>query len=223
MRLWLLTTLSSDTSALNNTQVKLDDSIIPTVTNFIAAHPRLAQGLFDLSGRVEGFGHGIGQGEVLLYFIYNDVQLGTNVSSIDIHVSGIPYLEVKTARKQGGDEWVDFRLGTDEFTASHRLMLQVVEVLIRLDAKGKVLAPENFGNIPKSMLNTLRKHAPKALAAAEEAYFAKLFSGRVGSKRFLFFDKATRLPIYYGKLKREQLTLERFSAGQAKLTFNPLA
>lgn len=199
-----------------------DDDLVPTITNFIAAYPSLSAKLFDTHGHIPELGSGIGKGELILYFLYDDVTLGGNVSSIDVHVSGIPYLEVKAARRQG-DVWADFRLGTDEFMASHELLVRVVKVLLRLDQRGKVAAPEHLGNIPKSLLDELRRLQPAALAAAEEAYYDKLFKGRVGSKRFLFFDTKTRLPVYYGKLERPMLTLERFSAGQTKLIFNPLA
>ena len=199
-----------------------DRDLVATITNFIASYPSFSKRLFDISGQVEGYGHGIGRGELLIYFIYDDVTLGASTSSIDVHVSGIPYVEVKCARKRQ-DVWTDFRLGTDEWTASHHLLGHDVSQVIRLDSKYKLIAPENLGNIPKSMLDKMRRLSPKSMKAAEEAYYERLFGGRIGSKSFLFFDSDTRLPIYYGKLSRPQLSLERFSAGQAKLLFNPLA
>jgi hypothetical protein len=223
LRSKLLSKIAHDDSPLAGTHQRLEDhDLVATVTNFIASYPTFSKKLFNVSGQVDGFGHGIGRGELLVYFIYDNVTLGASTSSIDVHVSGIPYVEVKCARKRQ-DVWADFRLGTDEWTASHHLLGHVVSQVIRLDSKAKLIAPENLGNIPKSMLDEMRRLSPKSMKAAEEAYYDKLFSGRIGSKRFLFFDSDTRLPIYYGKLSREQLFLERFSAGQAKLLFNPLA
>jgi hypothetical protein len=98
----------------------------------------------------------------------------------------------------------------------------VVELMLKLEAKGQMSVPEHFGNIPKQMLAEVRKLSPKAMRSMEETYFAKLFSGRVGSKRFLFFDTETTLPVYYGKLEPLQLRLDRFSGGQTKLLFNPM-
>lgn len=198
-----------------------DDDLVPQVTNFMAAYPSLANKLFDIHGHIPELGSGIGKGELIIYFLYDDVTLGGNVSSIDVHVSGLPYLEVKAARRQG-EVWADFRLGTDEFMASHELLAKVVKLLLRADQRGQVVAPEHLGNIPKSLLDELRRLSPAAMLAAEESYYDKLFKGRVGSKRFLFFDTQTRLPVFYGLMARPMLKLERFSAGQTKLLFNPL-
>ena len=223
LRRKLLDRLQHDDAPLASVLPKLEDSdLVATVTNFIASYPSFSKRLFDISGQVDGFGHGIGRGELLVYFIYDDVTLGASTSSIDVHVSGIPYVEVKCARKRQ-EVWTDFRLGTDEWTASHHLLGHIVSQVIRLDAKDKLIAPENLGNIPKSMLDEIRRLSPKSIKAAEEAYYERLFNGRIGNKSFLFFDSDTRLPIYYGKLSGSQLALERFSAGQAKLLFNPLA
>lgn len=198
-----------------------DDDFLPIVTNFIAAHPTFARELFNISGAVPGLGTGIGKGEAIIYFIYDNVTLGGLSSSIDVHVSGIPYVEVKAARNLGNGIWADFRLGTDEFTASHRLLYHVVELMLQLEAKGKLVVPEHYGNIPKTMFDTLCSLAPRQTKRLFDDYFAKLFSGRIGSKRYLFFDIDSVLPVYYGRLERSQLRFERFSAGQAKLLFNP--
>lgn len=224
LRQQLLHRLGHDETPLSLTLPRLDDETLVTdITHFTAAYPSFSKRLFNICGQVDGFGHGIGKGELLVYFLYDDVTLGASTSSIDVHCSGIPYVEVKVARRKPNGVWADFRLGTDEWTASHHLLGHVVEQVIRLDAKSKLVAPEHLGNIPKSMLDELRRLSPKATRAAEEAYYERLFAGRIGSKRFLFFDSDTRLPIYYGKLKRAQLSLERFSSGQAKLLFDPLA
>lgn len=224
LRRELLTRVSHDDSPLKSTVARFDgDHLVTTITNFIADYPAFSKRLFNIHGAVEGFGHGIGKGELLIYFIYDDVTLGASTSSIDVHVNGIPYVEVKVAHRRPNNVWVDFRLGTDEWTASHHLLGTVVREVLRLDQKSKVIAPENLGNIPKSLLDEVRRLSPKVMARAEEEYYAKLFSGRIGTKRFLFFDSLTRLPIYYGKLSRPQLSLERFSAGQAKLLFDPMA
>jgi hypothetical protein len=211
-----------DMSCLHHTvPILTDEGLVTEVTNFIAAYPSLAAKLFDMHGHVPEIGSGIGKGELIIYFLYDDVTLGGNISSIDVHVHGIPYLEIKAARRLG-EVWADFRLGTDEFTASHELLLKVVKLMLRHDQRGSVVAPEHLGNIPKSLLDELRRLSPAAMLAAEETYYEKLFNGRVGSKKFLFFDTSTRLPVFYGKLSRPMLKLERFSSGQTKLLFDPL-
>jgi len=198
-----------------------DDDLVPTIANFTAAYPALARKLFDMHGNVPGLGSGIGRGEVLIYFLYDEVTLGGTTSSIDIHVNGVPYFEVKAAWDRGNGIWADFWLGTDEFTACHRFLHQVVHLMLQEESKGNIVMPEHFGNLSKHALDKMRTLMPRAMKRAEEDYFKKLFSGRVGSKKFLFFDTKTMLPVYYGKLERMQLQLERFSAGHTKLIFNP--
>lgn len=199
----------------------LDESkIIEDIVNFSARFPKLSEKLFDHSGHVQGIGTALGKGELLLYFIYDNVTLGGNSSSIDIHMNGVPYFEVKVAKKSV-DSWVDFRLGADEFVAGHQLLGRVVELALKQEAKGKFVMPENFSNFPKSKLEELRLLNPKAMKIIEELYFERLFTGRVGSKSFLFFDIVTRLPFFYGKLSRSIVELERLSQGQSRLMFNP--
>ncbi len=199
----------------------LDESkIIEDIVNFSAKFPSLSAKLFDYSGHVAGIGTALGKGELLLYFIYDNVTLGGNSSSIDVHMNGVPYFEVKVAKQIAGS-WVNFRLGTDEFVAGHHLLGRVVEIALRQEVKGKFIMPENFSNFSKSKLEELRVLSPKAMKAAEELYFERLFAGRVGSKSFLFFDTATRMPFFYGKLSRSVVELERLSQGQSRLMFTP--
>lgn len=215
--------LRGDASDVATYPKLVDDELVTALTNFIAAHPSLSKKLFNHNGEVPHLGRGIGKGEVLVYYVFDDVTLGGTSSSIDVHVSGIPYLEVKCAKRRASHVWADFRLGADEWMASHHLLERIVSIILKLDAKGKLTAPENFGNIPKSMLDRVKELAPKAWKAAEDEYYKRLFDGRCGHKRFLFFDIDTRLPIYYGKLNREQLSIERFSSGQVRLIFDPTA
>lgn len=202
------------------TPVLTDDDLIPVLMNFIAAFPAFSRKLFTMHGTIDDLGSGIGRGEVLIYFIFDDVTLGGTTSSIDIHVTGIPYLEVKAVNRSG-QNWVDLRLGTDEFMASHHLLYRVVQLLLKHERKGSITVPEHFGNIPKSTLDKLRSLSAKAMKTAEEDYFNRLFNGKVGTKRYIFFDIETMLPIYIGRLERVQLQLDRFSMGQTKLLFNP--
>lgn len=218
---WIAELNDGDAEPLNFVvPVLTDDDLIPAIMNFIAAFPAFSRKLFSIHGTVDELGCGIGRGEVLIYFIFDDVTLGGTTSSIDIHVSGIPYLEVKAVNRQG-KTWVDLRLGTDEFMASHQLLYQVVQLLLKHERKGNLTVPEHFGNIPKSTLEKLRGLGAKAMKTAEENYFDRLFNGKVGLKRYIFFDIETMLPIYHGRLERMQLQLDRFSMGQTKLLFNP--
>lgn len=217
---WKLEQTAGTEEALLWTKPLVGSNVIEDVVNFSAKFPALSHKLFDYSGTIPEIGTALGKGELLLYFLYDNVTLGGNSSSIDIHINGVPYFEVKVARHQG-QAWVDFRLGTDEFVAGHQLIGRVVELALKAEAKGKFVMPENFGNFSKSKLNELRALSAHAMRTAEEQYFKRLFSGRVGSKFFLFFDIVTRLPFYYGKLSRELVELERLSLGQSRLQFYP--
>jgi hypothetical protein len=197
-----------------------EPNLLPTVLNFTAAYPSFSRALFERTGLVKPLGTGIGRGEALLYFIYDNVSLGGTTSNIDIYVSGVPYIEVKAVNRRG-QLWVDLRLGTDEFTASLQLLHGILELMLRQEQKGKLQVPEHYGNIPKSMLDKLKKQCPTPMARLEAEYFARLFNGRAGRKLYLLFDIETMLPIYFGKLEQDQLQLERFSMGQTKLLFNP--
>lgn len=217
---WKVKQCTGSEDALLWTKTLDESNIIEDVINFSARFPALSEKLFSLNGQVDGIGSALGKGELLLYFIYDNITLGGNSSSIDVHIAGVPYFEVKVARQVNGS-WVNFRLGTDEFVAGHQLLGRVVELALRQEAKGKFIIPENLGNFPKSKLEELRTLAPAAMKISEELYFNKLFSGRAGLKSFLFFDNATRLPFFYGKLSRQAVELERLSQGQSRLMFYP--
>lgn len=42
---------------------KIDGMLVPSITNFIAAHPALSRKLFDLHGNVPHLGNRLGRGE----------------------------------------------------------------------------------------------------------------------------------------------------------------
>jgi hypothetical protein len=196
------------------------DELIQDIMNFTAAFPALGKVLFNSAGRIDGIGHGIGCGEMLIYFIYDDVTLGGTTSSIDIHQAGKPVLEIKCARKRG-DTWQDFRLGSDEWMAGNKFLTGLIKLLTDLDNRSLLLLPENLGNIPRSIIEQVCLLEPIGYHNLEETYFTELLRGPMGGKQFLFFDTETRLPIYQGYITRKQLSFERFSGGLAKLQFRP--
>jgi len=102
---WLYQYNKGDQSPLSSTTPTLIDSdIVPQIINFMGEYPSFAQQLFLMSGSIDDLGNGIGKGEVLIYFLVDNVTLGGTSSSIDIHVAGIPYLEDK-AITRSGDNW----------------------------------------------------------------------------------------------------------------------
>ena len=201
-----------------------EDLIVPTITNFIAAHPTFSRKLYDLHGHVPHLGNRIGKGEVLFYFIFNDAELGGSSSSIDVFrvdgVDRLPFLEIKSATREG-DRYLNFFMGMDEVPSSLKFFYRILKLFEKNDKAGKLLLPTNFAHISKSKLEELRSVSPVAYKKAEDHYLTDLIACPIGRKRFLIFDQDTMLPIFFGLLKREQLRIERISGGLTRLSFKP--
>lgn len=195
-------------------------TLLPGLTNFIASYPSLSRELFDLHGSVRPLGTRLGRGEVLVYFIFDDAELGGCSSKIDVLVNGEPHLEIKCAARSG-KRYHSFFLGIDEVQPSLKLFYKLLKLYERNDKRGKLLLPANFANISKSKLTELQQVSPAAYARALNAYFDDLFETPIADRRYLFFDTATGLPVYHGKLSRKQLQLERVSGGLTRLSFKP--
>lgn len=211
---------ADDLSPLSSIQVKLDEELLlPSLINFIAAYPAFSRHLFDLHGHVPHLGSRLGRGEVLVWFLFDDVVLGGSSSSYDIIIDGVPRFEIKCAKKEG-ERYRDFMLGIGEVPASLRFFYRLLKLFEKNDVLGKLPIPQNFANISKSKLEELKQISEVAYKRIEEKYFEELLSGPVCKKKYLIFDKATSYPIYFGYLKREQLKLERVSGGLTRLSFN---
>lgn len=213
-----------DASPLQLTSDLREDMIVPTITNFIAAHPNFSRKLYDLHGHVPNLGNRIGKGEVLFYFIFNNSELGGSSSSIDVFkVDGderVPFLEIKSATREG-DRYLNFFMGMDEVPASLRFFYRVLKLFEKNDRLGKMLLPTNFAHISKSKLEELKSVSPVAYRKAEEHYLTDLINGPIGRKKFLIFDQITMLPIFHGLISRDQLKIERVSGGLTRLSFKP--
>lgn len=198
--------------------------IVPTITNFIAAHPAFSRKLFDYHGNIPHLGNRLGRGEVLFYFIFDDIDLGGSSSSIDVFKveNGVrsPFLEIKCAYLEG-DRYVDFFMGMDEVPASLRFFYRILKIFDKNDRLGKMLLPVNFAHISKTKLEELKTVSPNLYHKAERAYFSDLMNGPIGKKVFVVFDQTTTLPIFHGLMTREQLRIERVSGGLTRLSFKP--
>ena len=197
---------------------------IPTITNFVAAHPAFSRKLFDYHGNVPNLGNRLGRGEVLFYFIFDDIELGGSSSSIDVYkmVDGIkqPFLEIKCATLEG-DRYLNFFMGMDEVPASLKFFYKILRIFEKNDRLGKMMLPTNFAHISKTKIEELKIVSPSLYKKAEEAYFSDLMNGPIGKKVFVIFDQVTMLPIYHGLMVREQLKVERVSGGLTRLSFKP--
>jgi hypothetical protein len=194
--------------------------MIPTVTNFIAAHSSFSRKLFDLHGNVPQLGSRLGRGEVLVYFLFDDVTLGGSSSNVDVFKNGEPYLEIKCATKLE-DRWANFFMGMDEVPASLKFFYKLLKLFEKNDRAGKLALPTSFAHISKSKLDALKKVSQLAYKGAEEEYLDDLMASPIGQKLFLFFDSETSLPFFCGNLTRDQLRIERISGGLTRLSFCP--
>lgn len=199
--------------------------IVPMITNFVAAFPAFSRKLFDYHGNIPHLGNRLGRGEILFYFIFDDIELGGSSSSIDVFkvkADGVktPLLEIKCATREG-DHYLNFLMGMDEVPASLKFFYRILKIFEKNDRLGKMLLPQNFAHISKTKLEELKTVSPALYRRAEEAYFVDLISGPIGKKVFLIYDQATMLPIFHGLLSREQLKIERVSGGLTRLSFKP--
>jgi len=211
-----------DESPLEHTVASLtENNLLSGLLNFVAAYPGFARRLFDTHGHVKGLGTRLGRGEVLVWFIFDDVELGGSSSNHDVVIGGKPVLEIKCARRSG-QRYHSFMLGIDEVPASLKYFYRTLKLFERADRAGRVSLPQHFANISKKKLEELRAAYPAAYRRSEERYLDDLLEhGPVGKKSYLIFDYDTGTPIYLGKLKREQLKIDRVSGGLTRLSFKP--
>lgn len=210
-----------DLSPLKLTHRTLEDEgLVPALVNFVSAHPAFSRKIFDVHGSVHGLGSRLGRGEVLVYFLFDDVALGGSSSNHDVIIGGNPALEIKCARRTG-ESYRSFMLGIDEVPASLNYFYRCLRLFEKADRHGHLPLPQNFANISKSKLESLRGLYPQALQKAEERYYHQLFNGPVGQKKYLFFDYDTALPIFFGKLGPRNLKIDRISGGLTRLSFKP--
>ena len=69
---------------------------------------------------------GLGPGEILLYFLCDDLVLSGFKSQIDASINGIPFAEVKAVRPSNKPDWYyDFRFGVDASEPNHQFLAEV--------------------------------------------------------------------------------------------------
>lgn len=218
---WIAEFNDGDPSPLNHVKEQLDESaLMADLTNFTAAYPRFSKNLFSISGQVESW-HRLGKGEILIYFLYDDVDLGGHSSSVDIHIDGQPLIEVKCAKREGGDKYAHFMLGIDEVPASLKFFMSLLSLFEKMETAGKIIMPERYVNITRLQLDALHDVAPKEYAKLEKKYLKELLSSKVGQKKYIFFDTELGLPFFFGYFTHESLKIDRVSGGLTRLWFAP--
>lgn len=202
-------------------QAKYDsENLVPSIMNFVAAYPAFARKLFDYHGHVPHLGSRLGRGEVLIWYIFDDVKLGGSSSTCDVIVDNKPVLEIKSAKREG-ERYSNFMLGIDEVPASLKLFYKLLKLFEKNERLGKLMIPQNFANLSKRKLEELKKVNPTPFRKAIDRYLDDLMASPIGEKEYLIFDQATALPVYHGHFKKEQLRVERVSGGLVRFSFLP--
>lgn len=104
--------------------VKSSKNLIRDYNNWIEDYPKLADKLFNIN-----ISRTLGPGEVLLYFIFDDIYLAGGSSSIDlVNKSGKPIAEVKAVDKPTKSGKInDFKFGTQANKANVNFFSNIVE------------------------------------------------------------------------------------------------
>lgn len=225
-RLALLDRLcGGDPAPLQSTKPALNEqTFVDDVYAFWSAHPDLYQRLFHTKeDKLLGFP--MGKGELLLYFIFDDAQLGGPMSPIDLlkhdpQVGSIAFAEVKAAKRYADGRMHSFRLGHEAAAASYVLTQGLHELLQR---KGQKYAADlgivRHTDVKRSVMKLLWKDLD--FQALERKFYDALLRGALGTNPVVFFDAETGMIITFRRLQRRHLQLERISGGQARLIVSP--
>lgn len=214
-----------DPAPLAGTKPTLNEqTLVNDVYEFWSAHPEFYQRLFHAKeDRLLGFP--MGKGELLLYFIFDDAQLGGPTSPIDLlkhdpQVGSVAFAEVKAAKRYADGRMHSFRLGSEAAAASYLLTQGVHELLARKGQKFTAdLGIEMHTEVKRSVMKKLWRDPD--FQDLERRYYELLLSGVLGTHPVVFFDTATGMIVSFKRLKRENLQLERISGGQARLIVSP--
>ena len=204
--------------------------------------------------------NGFGPGEVLLYFLCDNLTLSGFSSQIDSHVNSTPFAEIKAVQQMFEGVHGDFRFGGFADEANHQFLQDMrrfidhtgnlailpneleisrkkINELRKITSKGeefnltlKVVDGTVFaGNTPlckrtdidfsskvQFALDSLSEKTPNTFSEIEDKYFSKVMGTSVGQSNFLFFDRKTAKCLYFGKIRREMLSIERVTQGKIK-------
>ena len=237
----------------------LDVPNLPAKINyFVESFPLESKKLLDLSI------NGLGPGEILLYFLCDNLSLSGFKSHIDASVNGVPFAEVKAVLSAGPGRYCDFRFGVDASEPNHQFLFDVrnfvnhagnpamleneLEITrtkiselrqISIDTDEfylnlKVLDGEIYAG-PKRIckrsdidfackiqdaLDNASNKTPNFFSEIEDRYFSQILDSQIGKQNFLLFDRKTAKCIYFGKISKEMLSIERVTQGKVKPFIN---
>ena len=204
---------------------------------------------------------GFGPGEILLYFLCDNLYLSGFKSQIDAHVNGKPLAEIKAVRPSNKQHWYyDFRFGAEasgsnyQFLAEvrnfvnhtnnpalleneleitrtkiselRRITLNVDEFSLNLKIiNGEIYSGNSkickrsdidFSSKIQEAFNSLSSKTPNYFKEIEDKYFDSIINSSIGNHNFIFFDRTTARCVYFGKIIREMLSIERVTQGKIK-------
>ena len=197
------------------------DITVPNLTSAIEKLKSISKTNFDRLFEYQP--KGVGPGEILLYYVYNDARLGGGSSSgVDVIVGSKQY-EVKSAKVQTGKNGYqstkflyDFKLGgtidTDAVVA--KLFETATKVGMKLKSKTE---------FSSSLMLELKQAAPKEYEELEEL-FRKASADYVTKHDFIFFSskdaKTSGNVLYKGSINRNQIFMDRYTSRNMKPMFS---
>lgn len=118
---------------------------------FVESFPLEAKTLLNMS--ISGFG----PGEILLYFLCDNLTLSGFKSQIDASVNGKPFAEVKAVKPSNKPNWYyDFRFGVDASEPNHQFLFEVRNFVNHTNNPALL---ENELEITRTKITELRKIA----------------------------------------------------------------
>ena len=147
---------------------------------------------------------GIGPGEALLYFIYDEVVLGGGSKSGDVTIDKKEY-EVKSVLQRQSGELYDFRLGSTVPLAD------VIEKLHSISKSDKDVNASQIAELKKSMPKEMKKIEDQFAKLAYDFYFSK--------HDIIFFNNAGKNQgdvIAVKSVKAADIRINRVTAGTIK-------
>ena len=234
-------------------------NVLTKINYFVDSFPIESKKLLNLSV------NGLGPGEILLYFLCENLTLSGYKSQIDASVSGVPFAEVKGVLPDVKNSvFYDFRFGVDASEPNHRFLFNVrnfvnhtnnptlleneLEITrkkiaelrkISIDVNeyslnlkivnGTVYSGDtklcerndiNFASKIQEAFDQASSKTPNFFKDIEDLYFAEILKSPIGNHDFMFFDRKSAKCIYYGKITKDMLSIERVTQGKVKPFIN---
>jgi len=175
---------------------------------------------------------GVGPGELIAYFIFNNITIGGGSSPIDLFLDGEPFAEVK-AGDGSGDRVQDFKLDTEHSKSSKILLKNLGD----FNDEYRRLTGEdlpNWNGAGDAATTALRQWRGVDLAALgsedddlntiddiEDNWVAAILDAYVRDKYFMLVNRKTLRVNYFGQLGVEMVDLLRTTRGQPKAAVSP--